>query len=49
MLELVLNISLQFEDPDEICGIVVSIRSHEDIIAVWTKHGASQDMKFKIK
>eukprot|EP00053_Salpingoeca_punica_P003247 m.42052 g.42052 ORF g.42052 m.42052 type:complete len:186 (+) comp12068_c0_seq1:147-704(+) len=38
----------QFDVGDEICGAVVSIRFHEDIIAVWNKTTTNQDVKLKI-
>ena len=35
--------------PDEICGCTISVRSNEDIIAVWNKSGAEERVRIKIR
>ena len=35
--------------PDEICGCTISVRSNEDIIAVWNKSGAEERVRVKIR
>lgn len=35
--------------PDEICGCTISVRSNEDIIAVWNKIGAEERVRIKIR
>lgn len=32
----------QFEEADEICGVVVSVRQRQDKIALWTKNAANE-------
>lgn len=32
----------QFEEADEICGVVVSVRPRQDKIALWTKNAANE-------
>jgi translation initiation factor 4E len=38
----------QFDDGDEVCGIVVSIRPKQDRIAVWTKTAANEAVQVAI-
>jgi hypothetical protein len=35
--------------PDEICGCTISVRSNEDILAVWNKNGAEDRVRIKIR
>lgn len=39
----------QFELGGEICGAVLSIRSHEDILSVWNQSAQDEQSKMKIK
>lgn len=34
----------QFTYPDEICGIVISIRNNQDTMSIWNKSGRDQDI-----
>jgi hypothetical protein len=36
-LQLLAMIGEQFDDGEEVCGVVLQIRSKEDRIAIWTK------------
>lgn len=35
--------------PDEICGCTISVRSNEDILAVWHKNGADEAVRIRIR
>lgn len=35
--------------PDEICGCTISVRSNEDILAVWHKNGADEAVRLRIR
>lgn len=39
----------QFENRDEICGIVLSLRPHEDILALWTRTAADNAAQLAIR
>ena len=39
----------QFDVGDEICGAVVSVRHHEDILSVWNKTAKDTEANLKIK
>eukprot|EP00035_Acanthoeca_spectabilis_P024008 m.451952 g.451952 ORF g.451952 m.451952 type:complete len:185 (+) comp20239_c0_seq1:333-887(+) len=39
----------QFDDGDEICGAVISIRYREDIVSVWNRSAHKGDVTQKIK
>jgi len=39
----------QFDVGNEVCGAVVSIRYHEDVISVWNRTAAREDVTVKIK
>ena len=32
----------QFDEPDEICGVVASVRQRQDKLALWTKAAANE-------
>ncbi|XVF25557.1 hypothetical protein REPUB_Repub13aG0222200 [Reevesia pubescens] len=38
----------QFEYGDEICGAVVSVRTRQDKIAMWTKNAANETAQISI-
>jgi hypothetical protein len=38
----------QFDVGNEICGIVVSCRMHEDVVSIWNRTSANKDAKMKI-
>ena len=38
----------QFEVLNELCGIVISVRYQEDIIAIWNKTATDRDAKLKL-
>ena len=44
-----MTMAVQFDVGDEICGAVVSIRYHEDIIALWNKTASNADVTGKIR
>jgi translation initiation factor 4E len=35
--------------PDEICGCTVSVRSNEDILAIWHKTGNDENIRLRIR
>ena len=39
-MQVLAMIGEQFEASDEICGAVLSVRQHEDIVALWTRTAA---------
>jgi len=48
-LLLALLASDQFGLGDEICGAVLSIRSHEDILSIWNRSAGDEQAKGKIR
>ncbi|WOL02465.1 eukaryotic translation initiation factor 4E-1 [Canna indica] len=45
---LLAMIGEQFDHDDEICGAVVSVRSRQDRIALWTKNAANEEAQISI-
>lgn len=41
-MQLLAMIGEQFEESDEICGAVVSVRRAQDKIAIWTKTASNE-------
>lgn len=41
-MQLLAMIGEQFDDGEEVCGVVLQIRSKEDRIAIWTKTASSE-------
>jgi translation initiation factor 4E len=39
----------QFDVGEDLCGIVLSVRYQEDLIAVWNKSGKDQNMRTRIQ
>jgi translation initiation factor 4E len=46
---IIAMISEQFDVGDEICGAVLSIRSNEDMIALWNKSADSPKINLQIR
>lgn len=38
----------QFDEPDEICGVVASVRQRQDKLALWTKTAANEAVQVVI-
>lgn len=41
-VQLMALIGEQFDDADEICGVVASVRQRQDKLALWTKTAANE-------
>ena len=44
---LIAVIGEQFDVGDEVCGVVISVRSQEDIISIWNKTASNREVNFK--
>jgi hypothetical protein len=40
--QLMALIGEQFDEPDDICGVVASVRQRQDKLALWTKAAANE-------
>lgn len=47
-IQLLAMIGEQFEDGNEICGAVVSVRQRQDRIAIWTRTATNEETQIHI-
>lgn len=48
-LQLLAMIGEQFDDGEEVCGVVLQIRSKEDRIAIWTKTANNETAQVSLR